>query len=177
MDLEFTLDTPMKEVEARFPFSRSLLHAKFHVGGCATCGYEPHESIGDVAKKHAKDADAMVEALNGGLAEMRACEIAPADAKALRDEAPTDVLFVDVREPWEFDLARIEGSILLSEGNMELVFETARAAREVVLICHHGLRSLNATLFFRQNGVTQARSLRGGVDAWSREVDSSLPRY
>lgn len=174
---EFTLNTPMKEVEARFPFSRSLLHAKFHVGGCASCGYEPSESIGDVAKKHAKDADAMVDALNGGVAEMRACELSAQELAVLLDTRKNEVLLVDVRESWEFELTHLPGSLLLGETNMEDVFARARRSKEVVLVCHHGLRSLNATLFFRQNGVTQARSLRGGVDAFAREVDATLPRY
>ena len=63
----FSLDSKMSEVESLFPFSRSMLHKKFHVGGCATCGYEPQESIADVAKKHGKNALEMVEALNEGL--------------------------------------------------------------------------------------------------------------
>jgi rhodanese-related sulfurtransferase len=174
---EFTLNTPMKEVEARFPFSRSLLHAKFHVGGCATCGFEPHETIGEVAGKHAKDADAMVEALNGGIDEMRACEVSPAELAALLKDGEQDVLLLDVREAWEFELAHLKGSILLGESNMEQIFEQARGAAKVVILCHHGLRSLNATLFFRQNGVNGAKSLRGGLDAYAREIDPTLPRY
>jgi rhodanese-related sulfurtransferase len=176
--IEFTLDTPMKEVEARFPFSRSLLHAKFHVGGCATCGYEPQETVAEVASKHAKDAVAMVEALNEGLADLHTCEISPSELKAVLDSPLKEgVLLVDVREPWEFELVQLPGSALLNERNMEEVFGRAREATEVILVCHHGLRSLNATLFFRQNGIARARSLRGGVDSYAREVDTSMPRY
>lgn len=174
---EFTLNTPMKEVEARFPFSRSLLHAKFHVGGCASCGYEPGESIGEVAKKHSKDANAMVAALNTGIEEMMACEISPKELASLLSTQQSDVLLVDVREPWEFELTHLSGSVLLGETNMPDIFEQARSAKEVILVCHHGLRSLNAALFFRQNGISQARSLQGGVDAYAREVDSALARY
>ena len=174
---EFTLDTPMKEVEAKFPFSRSLLHAKFHVGGCSACGYEPQETIAEVAAKHAKDAEAMVEALNGGVGEMKACELSAGELSTLLAQRGGEVLLVDVREAWEFELTHLKGSVLLGETNMEQMFERARAASDVILICHHGMRSLNATLFFRQNGISQARSLRGGVDAYAREVDGSLPRY
>ncbi|MCA2960253.1 MAG: sulfurtransferase [Silvanigrellales bacterium] len=108
---------------------------------------------------------------------MRACELSAQELAVLLDTRKNEVLLVDVRESWEFELTHLPGSLLLGETNMEDVFARARRSKEVVLVCHHGLRSLNATLFFRQNGVTQARSLRGGVDAFAREVDATLPRY
>lgn len=103
-------------------------------------------------------------------------EISPSDAAALIRENKAKL--VDVREPWEFETARIEGSLLMPMGDVP-----ARAHQElnpdehVVVLCHHGVRSLNVTAWLRNQGFEQAQSIRGGIDAWSAEVDSSVSRY
>ncbi len=85
---------------------------------------------------------------------------------------------IDVREPWEFATARIEGGLLMPMGEVP-----ARAHHEldpeerVVVVCHHGIRSMNVTAWLRNQGFEQAQSLRGGIDAWSVEVDPLVPRY
>jgi len=87
-------------------------------------------------------------------------------------------ILLDVREPWEHEEARIEGSILMPMGDV-----SSRALQEldpdshVVAICHHGVRSMSVTAWLREQGFEQAQSLRGGIDAWSAEVDPSVPRY
>ncbi len=85
---------------------------------------------------------------------------------------------IDVREPWEFTTAHIEGSILMPMGDIP-----SRANQELdpdeplVVICHAGVRSMNVTMWLRNNGFENVQSLRGGIDAWSREIDPSVPRY
>ena len=173
---EFTSNSTMKEVETRYPFARAILHSKFHVGGCASCGYEPHETIEQVALKHSKDETAMVDCLNSALEDLKVAEIG-ADAAALliKDK---NVIFVDVREQWEFDLCRLgESPILLTEKTMPFVFEKGNEAKAVVVYCHHGVRSLNAALYLRQNGLPNAVSLKGGIDRYSQIIDPSIPRY
>ena len=91
--------------------------------------------------------------------------------------APECVL-LDVREAWEHEEARIQGSILIPMGEIP-----ARAHQEldpeahIVAICHHGMRSMSVTAWLREQGFEKAQSLRGGIDAWSAEVDSAIPRY
>lgn len=174
----FTLDSKMSDVEQKFPFSRSLLHKQFHVGGCSNCGFEPTESIAEVAQKHVKDAQAMVSCLNAGLLDMQKTEITVAEIKDLVAQFPRpDLMFIDVREPWEFEICKIPGSELLTENNMEEVFAKAKSIQNVVLYCHHGMRSLNAALYFKDHGLAQARSLKGGIDLFSQAIDNSIPRY
>lgn len=172
----FSLGSTMKEVETRYPFARALLHSKFHVGGCASCGFEPHETISQVAQKHGKDAEAMVKCLNTGFDDLRSAEIeAETAAQLIRNE---NVLIVDVREQWEFDLCKIgENPILMSEKTMPLVFEQGAKAETVLVYCHHGVRSLNAALYLRQNGLPKAVSLRGGIDRYAQIIDPSIQRY
>jgi rhodanese-related sulfurtransferase len=87
-------------------------------------------------------------------------------------------VLLDVRERWEREEARIDGSILMPMGDVP-----ARAHQEldpesrIVAICHHGVRSMSVTAWLREQGFEQAQSLRGGIDAWSAEIDPSVPRY
>lgn len=103
-------------------------------------------------------------------------EISPGDAAALHRE--NKVRLLDVREPWEFAAARIEGSVLMPMGDVP-----ARAHQELdpderlVVLCHHGVRSMNVTAWLRQQGFEQVQSLRGGINAWSMEVDPAVARY
>lgn len=103
-------------------------------------------------------------------------EISPSEAKALLSGG--QARFIDVREPWEFETARVDGSVLMPMGDVP-----ARAHGELdpderlVILCHHGQRSLNVTVWLRNQGFEQAQSLRGGIEAWSAEVDRGVPRY
>jgi len=103
-------------------------------------------------------------------------EISPPEAALLIKEGQVRV--IDVREPWEFATARIEGSVSMPMGDVP-----ARAHQELdpeerlVIVCHHGVRSMNVTVWLRNQGFEQAQSLRGGIDAWSAEVDPSVNRY
>lgn len=87
-------------------------------------------------------------------------------------------LLLDVREPWEFEAAHIEGAKLMPMGEVP-----SRAHQEldpedsIVVICHHGIRSMNVTAWLRQQGFEKAQSMRGGIDAWSRSVDPKVPMY
>src|ERR1700679_2597529 len=101
-------------------------------------------------------------------------EISATDAAALLKER--NARLIDGREPWEFETARIEGSELIPMGDIP-----ARAHQELdpdehlVVLCHHGMRSMNVTVWLRNQGFEQAQSLRGGIEAWSAEVDPNVP--
>jgi len=86
-------------------------------------------------------------------------------------------LLLDVREPWEYDKARIEGSQLVPMNEIPARFAELDPDQEVITICHHGGRSLQVALFLEKNGFAKVHNLAGGVDAWSRSVDPSVPLY
>ena len=93
-------------------------------------------------------------------------------------QSPTPPLLLDVREPWEAQTASIAGSILIPMGDLP-----SRAHQEldpdqpIVVLCHHGARSLNVTMWLRQQGFDHAQSLTGGIDHWSAVIDPAIPRY
>jgi rhodanese-related sulfurtransferase len=103
-------------------------------------------------------------------------EITPREVKELLAQGKK-FLFVDVREPWEFDASRIEGATLVPLREIPAHLAQFEQAEEVVLLCHHGMRSLDAAAWLRSQGVAGARSMAGGIDRWSEEIDPSVPRY
>jgi adenylyltransferase/sulfurtransferase len=89
-----------------------------------------------------------------------------------------DKLFlVDVREQWEYDLCRIAGAKLIPLGTLPANLNTLLDADEVICYCHHGIRSLDAAAWLRQQGVESAKSMAGGIERWSTEIDPQVPRY
>jgi rhodanese-related sulfurtransferase len=103
-------------------------------------------------------------------------EISPTEAARLL--AARQARLIDVREPWEFTAAHIEGSVLMPMGDVP-----SRAKQELdpderlVILCHHGQRSLNVTAWLRNQGFDQAQSMCGGIDAWAVHVDPGVGRY
>jgi len=103
-------------------------------------------------------------------------EISPTEAARLL--AARQARLIDVREPWEFTAAHIEGSVLMPMGDVP-----SRAKQELdpderlVILCHHGQRSLNVTAWLRNQGFDQVQSMCGGIDAWAAQVDPGVGRY
>jgi rhodanese-related sulfurtransferase len=86
-------------------------------------------------------------------------------------------LVVDVREPWEFELAQVAGSVLVPLGQVMSRPPELPRDRDLVLLCHHGMRSQQAAQALRLAGYTRLFNLAGGIDAWSVDVDPAVPRY
>src|ERR1700751_5021597 len=103
-------------------------------------------------------------------------EITPADVKARMDRGEQLVL-IDVREAGEHQVCRIEGAKLVPLGSLAASLQTLPDVDEVICYCHHGMRSLDAAAWLRFQGIEKAKSLAGGIERWSLEVDSSVPRY
>jgi adenylyltransferase/sulfurtransferase len=103
-------------------------------------------------------------------------EITPEELAA-RIERGDDMQLVDVRESWEWDIARIPGARLIPLGNLEAEASTLDPNREVVLYCKSGVRSLQAADVLVDLGFTKATNVAGGILRWSRDVDPSVSRY
>jgi rhodanese-related sulfurtransferase len=104
-------------------------------------------------------------------------EITPEEVKR-KLEASERFTLLDVREPWELETAQIAGAKLIPMGDVP-----SRAHQEldpedhIVVVCHHGVRSMNVMVWLRQQGFEKAQSMRGGIDAWSKRVDGRVPAY
>ena len=103
-------------------------------------------------------------------------EITPRDVKQRLDRGH-QFLLVDVRETWEHDLCRIDGAKLVPLGALPASLALFEQADDVVVYCHHGRRSLDAVAWLRAQGVDGARSMAGGIERWSTEIDPAVSRY
>lgn len=102
--------------------------------------------------------------------------IAPLELKARWDRGDRPFL-LDVREPFEYEIVRLPDALLMPMGELQTGHEDLDASREIVVYCHHGVRSVNAVAYLRSVGFARARNLRGGIDAWTTLVDPTLRRY
>ncbi|MDE3138190.1 MAG: sulfurtransferase [Acidobacteriota bacterium] len=107
---------------------------------------------------------------------MHDLQIDPQEVKQKIDRGEEFVL-LDVRERWEHEICRIDGSVLVPMNELPARAASLEEAAEVVVYCHSGIRSLNAAAWLRAQGIESARSMAGGIDRWSREIDSAVPRY
>jgi rhodanese-related sulfurtransferase len=103
-------------------------------------------------------------------------EISVAELRS-RQQVGERFLLLDVREPWEHQICRIEGAKLIPMRAIPASLQTLDVDEPVVCYCHHGMRSLDVAAWLRSQGVENAQSLAGGIDRWSVEVDPSVPRY
>jgi len=88
-----------------------------------------------------------------------------------------DPVLLDVREAWEFEICHIDGSINIPMGQISQQLEQLQTANEIVVICHHGVRSRQVISFLQQRSGATLVNLDGGVDAWAHAIDPDMPVY
>ncbi len=101
------------------------------------------------------------------------------ELKAFLDSQTTAPLLLDVREPWEFTTCHIEGSqhIPMRQIPAAVEQEELDQDQDIVVICHHGIRSRQVAYYLEQHGFEKVINLEGGVEAWANDVDPTMPRY
>jgi rhodanese-related sulfurtransferase len=105
-------------------------------------------------------------------------QITPAQLAAwVADKGRAKPLLLDVREPWEFQTCNIAGSLHVPMGEIPSRTGELDPDSEVVVICHHGGRSMQVAMFLEKNGFPKVHNLAGGVDAWAKSVDPAMPVY
>jgi len=104
-------------------------------------------------------------------------QISPAELRDRLLGAENAPFLLDVREPQEFAYCRIEGAVSIPLGQLPARAHELPAGREIVAICHHGMRSLQAASFLRQQHGLDVLNLQGGVAAWARDVDPAMKQY
>ena len=104
-------------------------------------------------------------------------EITPAELSELLERAGGSVQVLDVREPWEWEIARLPQATLLPLGELAGRLGEVDPRAEIVTVCHHGARSAQAGTLLRAAGFSRVRSLSGGIDGWARDVEPGMARY
>lgn len=172
----FAENTPMIELNRKFPEANALLFKNFHIG-LPVAGYGPDETVGSVCRDSGKPAEAVVQALNSEYSKKSAAAISPAELKAKIDSGDKNLVILDIREQWERDVASIEGSQIVTRENFETVLASLGKDREIALVDWKGDRTPSFQKWLTQRGFTDAKGLEGGIDAWAATIDTSLARY
>jgi rhodanese-related sulfurtransferase len=112
--------------------------------------------------------------------QAQALQIDPQDFASWRSSGVAHCV-LDVREPWELDLCRFEDSLDIPTGQvpeaLDRLGKGALADAPLVVVCHHGVRSLQVVSWLRKQGVANAINLRGGIDLWAQHIDPTMRRY
>ena len=103
-------------------------------------------------------------------------QISPLEVKEKREEGEPFIL-LDVREPWEYQAAHIADSVLIPLGQLPSRMNELDPDKEIVTLCHHGIRSQTAMAFLARAGFKNVKNLTGGIDAYSVTADPTIPRY
>jgi len=165
----------MTRVLELFPSAQRALFRRYHIGGCASCAFEPGETLATLCARNNLEVAEVIAHLQTSHVQDEELQISPAELAALRRAG--GVRLVDIRSREEFEAARLEGAVLLSQPVMQDILGHWPREELMVLYDHRGRQSLDAAAYFMGQGFRNVRCLRGGIDAWSREADATIPRY
>ena len=170
-------DITMRELLEHYPGAQRALFRRYHIGGCSSCGFQPNETLAGVcARNENLDVAEVTEHILTSDAADRALEIEPCDL-AGRLAAHESVHLLDVRTREEFDAVKLPGAQLFTQELTHAILGQWSRDQLFVVYDHKGARSMDAAAYFQGHGFDRVRSLRGGIDAWSAEVDAKVPRY
>jgi rhodanese-related sulfurtransferase len=167
----------MRELLEQFPGAQRALFRKYHIGGCNSCGFSSEETLAEVCVRNENlNTDEVLEHIIASDAADRAMQIEPRDL-ADRIAGGENIYLLDVRTREEFDAVKLPGAHLFTQELMQEILSNWARRNLLVVYDHQGTRSMDAAAYFQGQGFENVKSLRGGIDAWSAEVDPKLPRY
>ena len=177
-DPKINAETTMKQLQELMPGARRALFAKYHIGGCQSCGFDDDETIEEVCERNENlPVKEVIEHLLLSSEHDQKIQISPRDLKDELDQADEEIKLLDIRSREEVEAVKIEGSqIMTNELQQEALGKWNKETRTVI-IDHTGERSLDVAAFFIGHGLNRTVALAGGIDNYSKEVDSSIPRY
>ena len=167
----------MSAVLEAFPGAQRALFRRYHVGGCASCGFHPTETLAQVCERNGKlDVTEVLTHIRSSHEQDVKILIEPKELETMRQQDAT-LRLLDVRSREEFEAVRIEGSVLMSQDTMRQIMGDGSNARPLVIVDHLGKTGLDAAAYFMGHGLQNVRCLRGGIDAWAQEVEPVMRRY
>lgn len=174
---EIGSDITMEALLNRYPGAQRALFRRYHIGGCSSCGFRPDETLAGVcARNENLNVDEAIDHILTSDAADRAMQIEPQEL-ADRLVAKEPIQLLDVRTREEFDAVKLPGAHLFTQEFMQEILGHWSREKLLVVYDHQGARSMDAAAYFQGHGFGNVKTLRGGIDAWSVEVDPTLPRY
>jgi len=167
----------MDDVLASFPGARRALFRRYHIGGCSSCGFAPTETLGELCARNGNlNLEEVITHIQTSHESDRQLEMTASEL-AERRARGEKIRLLDLRTREEWEAVRLAGAEFV---NQELIQRLLGGeGRDALLLFydHAGANSLDAAAYFAGHGFANARYLRGGIDAWSQEVDPAVPRY
>lgn len=174
---ELTPDMTVAAVMEALPGARRALFARYHIGGCSSCAFEPGESLAALCARNDNiPVQEMIDHLRASHENDLRLQITPAELKTRINDGAL-LHLVDLRTREEHEAVVIPGSVLFSQDLQREAFGSWNKDDLVVLYDHTGPRALDAAAYFAGHGFTQVRALAGGIDRYSQDADPGLPRY
>jgi rhodanese-related sulfurtransferase len=169
---DLTADSPMSLILETLPGARRAIFARYHLGGCQSCAFSNEETLAELCKRSELDVAEVLEHLLTSHAHDSAMWIEPAAAS----ERLAEFRLIDLRTREEHEALVIPGSEFFTLELQQQLFAGDSQTR-ILLYDHSGRNALDQVAWFRGHGLHQTYALRGGIDAWSQEIDPKIPRY
>ena len=167
----------MSAVLEIFPGAQRALFRRYHIGGCSSCGFSPDETLAQVCARNGNlDVAEVLAHIQSSHEQDAKILISPKELAELLQKDKS-VRLVDVRSREEFEAVNIAGSVLLSQDVMRELMASGSNTNPIVVIDHAGKNGLDAAAYFMGHGLQNVRCLRGGIDAWAQEVETTMRRY
>ncbi len=169
---DLTIDSPMGVILETLPGAKRAIFARYHLGGCQSCAFSNEETLAELCARSEIPADEALAHLLASHVHDSAMWMEPAVAKS----EISGLRLVDLRTREEHEAVVIPGSEFFTQELQQQLFAGDPKTR-ILLYDHSGQNVLDQVAWFRGHGLHETYGLRGGIDAWSLEIDKSIPRY
>ena len=176
MSLSLTADTTMQDVLSHYPGAKRALFSHFHIGGCQSCAYGEDETLTSVCERNELNLKDLIDAILDSHTHDQTFLIQPATLHARIKDPNDHILLLDTRTREEHEAVSIPGSELLTQDLQTALFGTP-PTKDIVFYDHTGDKVLDTCSWFAGHGIKNCYALHGGIDAYSREIDKTLPLY
>ena len=176
-DFQLSPETTMGDLMDALPGARRALFARYHIGGCQSCAFSDTETLAQLCERNENlPVDEVIAHLESAHEQDQKVLIEPGEVAALiKGEAPPAL--VDLRTREEFEAVTLPGAKMYGQELNQEIFGTWDKETVIVMYDHTGDRCLDAAAYLIGHGFKNTRAMRGGIDAWSQEVDPTVARY
>lgn len=169
---DLSATSPMGMILETLPGARRAIFARYHLGGCQSCAFSNDETLAELCARSEIPVEEVLEHLLTSHTHDAAMWMEPAVAKA----ALPSLRLIDLRTREEHEAVVIPGSEFFTQDLQQQLF-AGDSKTQILLFDHRGKSVLDQVAWFRGHGLVETYGLQGGIDAWSQEIDKSIPRY
>jgi rhodanese-related sulfurtransferase len=167
--------TPMREVLVHFPSAQRALFAKYHIGGCRSCSFDQKETVAELCARNENiPVDEMLEVIRESYVKDQSLFVAATEVAGWIEQG---AMLLDMRTREEYDAVHIVNALSITQELIQEGFTKWAKDQKILIYDHRGEHVLDVVAYFQGHGFAETKGIRGGIDAYSVEVDSSLPRY